>query len=166
MGCWQADTKAKQLPVDCFLGDRRVSIEKPTPTIGTDPASPCENRSWVARFYRVLSRSAKVSLLLSTVSFLWIEAEYVRGILFLTGAHVHLRYPWLYMLAIFFPWGFCVRTLWLVTRMVEGQKIEGRDFGALMVLLAALPLWSYFLLGLGIAFASTVARTGLTHPFF
>lgn len=143
-----------------------MNFERSAPNRESGAAPSCRQGSRVARFYRALPRSAKVSLVLSTVFFLWLEAQCARGLWLMMGAHVQVRYPWLYMLAILFPWGFCVHALWLVSRMVEDQRIEGRDPGVLMILLAALPFWSYFLLGLGVEFVSTVARTRFTLPFF
>jgi hypothetical protein len=36
----------------------------------------------------------------------------------------------------------------------------------LTILLAAMPLWSYLLVGVGIEFASTVVKAAPTLPFF
>jgi hypothetical protein len=143
-----------------------MGLEKSTPTIRSDEKSFCEESSWVTRFYRGLPRSVKVMLLFSTVSFMWLEAECVSGIWLMMHAHVQLRHPWLYILVIFLPWGFCIRALWLVGRMLEGQSIEGRHSEGLMVLVAAVPFCAYFLLCYGIGFASVVAKTRFTLPFF
>ena len=143
-----------------------MSSESSTLTLGSDAAPPRKGSSAVVRFWRALPRSAQIMLVFSTTFFLWFEAQCASGLWLMMGAHVRLRNPWMYILAIFFPWVFCVRALWLVTRMSEAQRDKERTIETLMLFLAGIPFWSYFLLGLGIAFATAVAGTKFTLPFF
>jgi hypothetical protein len=117
-------------------------------------------------FFRSLPRAAKTGLLLSTLFFVVLEAQCARGVWLLLSCHAHLRQPWFYFLMIFMPWGFSVRGMWLLSKLAVLHKIQEDDAGAVMTFLAAIPFWSYFLVGLGIEFASVARQANYTLPFF
>jgi hypothetical protein len=121
----------------------------------------------MTRFLGSLPRAAKTGLLLSTLWFVALEAQCARGVWFLLNRHVHLRQPWFYFLMILIPWAFSVRALWLLTKLAARRKIdEDGNLGAVMTFLAATPIWSYFLVYLGIEFASVAWKSNYMLPFF